>query len=177
MIPFFAIDLPANALAFFHFKFQIAAFEMIPIEFMTEGMLAYLEAIKVDERVEQFEPIGFESVWVLANLGSFLFFFALFPLRLLGLPCLSLLAKRWPRYLKRRKLCRNNMLWNWPIQTIRDSYIVLVMGSLINVSFVSWADTSDSLAAQINLVIAYVLVAFTVLYPILQQVCLFKNRH
>jgi len=99
MIPFFAITLPANALAFFHFKFQIVAFEMIPIEFMTEGMLAYLEAIKVDERAEQFEPIGFESVWVLSNLGSFMLFFALFPLRLLGIPILALLAKRWPRYL------------------------------------------------------------------------------
>ena len=68
------------------------------------------------------------------------------------------------------------MLWTWPIKTIRESYIVLAMGSLINISFVDWASTEDNGAARLNLVIAYFLCAFCVLYPAIQQGCLYKNK-
>ena len=178
LIPFFSIDLPANALAVFNFKLQIVAFEMIPVEFLTEIMEATMESIRINQRAEKFEPIGFESVWVLSSLGSFLLFFALFPIRLLiTLPCLSLLARRWPRFIQKRERVKSSLLWNWPISAIRESYIVIAMASLLNISFVKWADTSDSVWAQINLVIAYILCAFTVLYPLIQAGCLYKNRH
>ena len=51
------------------------------------------------------------------------------------------------------------------------------MGCLINMAFVDWANTSDTPAAILNLLIAYSLFAFVILYPAIQQGCLFKNRH
>ena len=83
MIPFFAISLPANALAFFAFMFQIVAFEMIPIEFITDDMESALEHIKINPKATQFESIGFESVWVISTLGSLILVFVLFPIRFL----------------------------------------------------------------------------------------------
>ncbi len=60
--------------------------------------------------------------------------------------------------------------------TIRESYIVLAMGSLINISFVDWASTENNEAARLNLMIAYLLCAFCIFYPLIQQGCLYKNK-
>ena len=97
MIPFFSITLPANALAVFSFFLQIVAFEMIPCEFIYEGMENALEGIEINPRAARFESIGFEGVWIIPNLGSLLLIIGLFPLRTLVLPCMRLLAKKWPK--------------------------------------------------------------------------------
>ena len=90
---------------------QIAAFEMIPVEFLTEDMAVALEAISVDPKAEKFEFIGFNGVWIIPNLGSMLLLIALFPFKLLLLPLISLLA----RHNRRMKIWRKRLgysLWN-----------------------------------------------------------------
>ena len=96
MIPFFSITLPANALAVFSFFLQIVAFEMIPCEFIYEGMENALESIEINPRAARFESIGFGGVWIMPNLGSLLLIIGFFPFRTLILPCMRLLAKKWP---------------------------------------------------------------------------------
>lgn len=89
---------------------------------------------------------------------------------------MSLLARN-SRKIKQRRKQQVYSFWNWPIETTRDSYIILVMGSLLNISFVKWNDVGDSSAAIVNLVFAYLLFAFLVIYPIAQACCLHRNRH
>ena len=149
---------------------------MIPVEFMTESMEAALESITVNPRAQKYEFIGFNGVWVIPNLGSLLLFIALFPIRLLQLPLLSLFAKKY-RQMKLRRQRLSYSLWNWPIVTTRESYIIIVMGSLLNISFVKWTSVSDEPVAIFNLTVAYILFAFTVVYPIIQACCLHRHRH
>lgn len=165
MIPFFAVKLPANSLAFFSFLLQIVSFEMIPCEFLYSEMEQPLSEIPVNERAERYESIGFDGVWIVINLGSFFLLLCLFPFRFLKLAILRLLERKWPQLKKHRKSARHELLWEWPIATIKESFIVIAMSCLINISFIKWESTEDNFAARLNLVIAYILCAFTILYP------------
>ena len=76
-MPLFKIVLPANIGVFFGYIITIASFDLIPIDnFVDEyGGLSPVEPIN-----ENFEAIGFESLYLLINLGTGLVFVLLFPI-------------------------------------------------------------------------------------------------
>ena len=80
-MPLFAITLPANTQVVFGALQQIAAFEMIPTDRFYSNML---DEIGSGEALEflfiRMESLGFETVWLLPNLGSLLLFLCLFPI-------------------------------------------------------------------------------------------------
>ena len=114
---------------------------MIPCEFLYSGMEESLGQINVDERAVKYESIGFDGVWILINLGSFFLLISLFPARFLKIPLIKFLERKWPQLRKYRKSAKHNLLWDWPISIIKESYIVIAMSSLINISFVEWDST------------------------------------
>ena len=80
---------------------QLAAFEMIPTDEIYDDMINELDKqeVKFDEELQdKFASQGFETVWLLPNLGSVTFFMCLFPIMigiLVIIFLLSLCNDRW----------------------------------------------------------------------------------
>ena len=75
-MPLFKIVLPATVGIFFGYIMQIASFDLIPIDNWLEehgGMTP------VDPINSNFEAVGFESMYILINLGTILVLILLFP--------------------------------------------------------------------------------------------------
>ena len=90
--------MPANAQAVFGTILQIAAFDMVPTDEAYSDMLSELErsSEQLDIVQQKMTYLGFETTWILPNLGSLLFFAGLYPLMFLLLACLTGLAKCCP---------------------------------------------------------------------------------
>ena len=74
--------MPANTLDFFGFVNEIAAFEFY--EGLSDDIYRVLDLETTEAFSEKFENLGYQSVLVLNNMGSMIFFF-------LGYPCFILL--------------------------------------------------------------------------------------
>ena len=87
MMPLFAIEMPASAMTIMGILLQVAAFDMIPTDSFYEDMLEKLETISADQDQDVLQQkmgdLGFDSSWMLPNLGSLLFFLGLYPLMLI----------------------------------------------------------------------------------------------
>ena len=73
MIPMFDVEMPANAQSVFGVLLKIAAFDMIPVEVLYEDMLEELESLEngfLDKLKIKMDGLGFDSIWILPNLGS-----------------------------------------------------------------------------------------------------------
>ena len=177
LMPFFNIILPASTQTVFDILLQIYAFDMMPCGPVFAHIEDSVAKIEINPRAERFGSIGFEGVWIIPNLGSFFILMAIFPLRCLALPCMSLLGRRWPRFLKRQRALKRSLISIWPIMTLSDNYTLMAMGSMLNISFVKWNNTSGTPLAILNLVVAYLLCSLILLYPAIQSGCLYINRH
>ena len=69
-------------------------------------------------------------------------------------------------------MLRDMVFWNWPIQFFNDSFIVIVINSLINIKYASW----EVEEAAINTGISYALLVLACIYPVLMQAFLYKRR-
>ena len=79
-MPLFKIDIPANVGMFFGYIIAIASFDLIPID---DYIDQYGGLTAVDPINDNFEAIGFKSLYVLINLGTMLIFILLFPILVL----------------------------------------------------------------------------------------------
>ena len=143
---------------------QIAAFEMIPTDKFYDDML---EAIGSGEALDflfvRMESLGFETVWLLPNLGSFLLFMCLYPMMIviwLTMICLGKL--RCASAQRREEQLRPTIFWNWPISFLRDSYIVIVICCLYNASHTSWSHP----LASLNSGLCYTILVLLIMYPL-----------
>ena len=81
MMPLLAVSMPANALTVFAILLKIAAFDMIPAEKMWKKMLDELEGLSSEEKdflQERMESSGFDTIWILPNLGSLVIFLGIY---------------------------------------------------------------------------------------------------
>ncbi len=90
--------------------------------------------------------MGFETIWLLPNLGSLLLFMAVYPL-LVGILILTtaLVKCGVERLETKREKLKNLLFWNWPIQFLKDSYIVIIMCCLYNLTNADWSSQGASL--------------------------------
>ena len=113
---------------------------MIQTEDFYKNMLVNLQDVSpYDSHIEKYERIlGLNSVWLLPSLGSLLLFMGFYPLMLIAYFLLFLLNKCWP-YVGRLKIkLKDIVFWNWPIQFLNESFIVIVINCLINIKYASW---------------------------------------
>ena len=181
-MPLFKISLPANAETIFAVLFAIAEFDMIPTDTLYEDMQENLEELNPPEDdylLAKMEPLGFDTVWFLSNLGSILIFFGLWLFFVALSALLSLLIRCTLccpsiRYrLKKWKLSvRKFTFWNWPITFVRDSYIVIAICSLYNAAYAQWLTKESVLNSGLSILI---LVVFLV-YPALLQLGLYQKQ-
>ena len=112
---------------------------MIPTDEFYKDMLSKLEDYEVKDMIqEKMERLGFESVWILPNLGSLLFFMGLFPLLLSVLALLAILHRICNICGQKCNRLSSFLFWNWPIAFLRDSYVVIAICSLYNLRYWSW---------------------------------------
>ena len=79
-MPLLKIELPALCGIFFSYLMKIASFDLIPIDNYLDE---HVDMTPRDPINNNFEAIGFESMYVIINLGSMLILFVLFPLLVL----------------------------------------------------------------------------------------------
>ena len=175
MMPLFAVNLPANTQSMFNVMFQIAAFDMIPTDDYYEEMLEKLGSSAIHDYLhEKMEVLGFDTNWLLPNLGSAILFFGLYPCMVayyLALKCLSEKCK--VKSCRRRRIAmRGVVFWNWPISFFRDSYVVIAICTIYNIKYARW--NPDEAATNSGL--AFALLGFLILQPLVLQLFLYCKR-
>ena len=165
--------MPANAQVIFGVLFQIASFDMIPTDDIYADMLAALETDdQPDVFMQKMDSFGFESIWLLPNLGSIIYFIGLFPILILIYVILYCCARCKKQCIKRRNRLRGFIFWNWPIQFLRDNFIVFIIASLYNIKHKSWRIEQASL----NTNTAYSIFGLLLLFQFVSQLFLYKRR-
>ena len=121
---------------------------------------------------QKMERLGFETVWILPNLGSLLFFMGLFPLLVAVLALLATLRCLCGICASQRDRLGSFLFWNWPIAFLRDSYVVIAICSLYNLRYRSW----HNLEASTNTGFASGFLFLLTAYPLLSQLFLYWRR-
>ena len=79
------------------------------------------------------ESAGFDTAWILPNLGSAVIFLGLYFLMIvIYLLMVCLVIRCIPKTEKRVQKMKSYLFWNWPIIFIRENYIVIVTCALYN---------------------------------------------
>ena len=91
-MPLFKVNLPANVGIFFGYIMMIASFDLVPVDsFVDEyGGMTPTEPIN-----ENFEAVGFESLYVLINLGTILILVIVFPILIIAERIMRRLKFAW----------------------------------------------------------------------------------
>lgn len=147
---------------------------MIPTDDIFSTMLERLAEEKnlFDENIrEKFESLGFETVWLVTNLGSVTFFAGLYLIMLAYLYLLKLLSKCSGNAYKRYRRLKPTVFWSWPINFLSENYLVITTCCLIQIQHRSWTNSVTSL----NTNLAILLMILLIVYPILIQ-CFLHNR-
>ena len=147
---------------------SIAEFDMIPTDEFYVDMQVNLETVdpEPDELQSKMEPLGFESVWIVSNLGSISIIFGIFVLLLLVVLILDLIVSVCPccpciSFINRkRRSLRYFTMWNWPISFLRDSYSVIAICCLYNVAYASHANREASLNSGLAIAILFCMVVY-----------------
>ena len=147
---------------------------MIPTDQFYEKFMNTLMDEDEDKELFQvkMEDLGFESTWLLPNLGSLLFFMGLFPLIIVLLAIISCIARFWNKCKQGQYNLSGFVFWNWPITYLTDSYVVIQICCLYNIQNQSWHNQ----AAQVNSGLSWSLFGLLLLYPALMQWYLYSKR-
>lgn len=175
-MPLFAISAPANAQAVFTVLLSVAAFDMIPTDFisdsMQEGGLSEVPSNHLLSSIsEKLESLGFDSTLLIPNLGSILLFAGQQVLIMICLVLVNKLIKCCPNSCKDRSF-GHSYFWSRPIEFLQTQYSVVAICCIVNMTAISWATDIQS----INSASAITLSAFMVLYPLGMQLFLFCKR-
>ena len=120
--------MPANAGIYFNLLMQVAAFEFLQTE---EFYFDMLDGAETKALSHNFEVIGFDSIWFMNNMGFMGICLLLFPVMYLIRPILSCCEGN-RRVSKIRSYLHVNLYWSMPLRFLIESYIIIVLCSLIN---------------------------------------------
>ena len=148
---------------------------MIPTDKFYDNMLDKLgEGSAVDVLFARMNSFGFETIWLLPNLGSLLLFMGLYPLMTILWLFTVILVKLGCNSMERRRIFLSKVIfWNWPISFLKDSFIVVIMCCLYNLVYADWSISM----AKLNTGLSALFLVLLILYPALMQLFLYKKRH
>ena len=89
MIPLFHISLPSNMATIFQIIVKIATFDIIPTQWLFD-LIFNVE--HTDPLSANFEIMGFDSLWIVQNLGEVFLITLSIPFFILTLPILKLIG-------------------------------------------------------------------------------------
>ena len=117
--------------------------------------------------------LGFDTIWVLPNLGSLQLFLGVFPLIIAIYLLMTCLAKSCaPTVRQRQKKMRSFVFWRWPLGFLKDNYTVIAICSMYNMRYASWGIPE----ARLNSTISLSLLILLSIYPFAQQAFLYIKR-
>ena len=132
-MPLFAVNLPPNANYFFGFIMTIASFDILPTDSFYNDYFDMTQSLPISDH---FESLGFNSQYLLYNLGSLI-------IGILSIPFFALIVllmkpfRRCSDKIHRQHILLSRYLyWGHFITVFRESYTILVICSLINVTHV-----------------------------------------
>ena len=151
-LPLIKIVLPANAGFLFDQLMKIAAFDPFDTTPYWEALLSLDPTVPVDQN---FEALGYESLYFLQNLGSLAIFFAAYFVALVFLLlCKCLCCCECCRWIIDR--LSRNLLFGPLINLISGSYTAVIVSCMIHVQHMCWnsyGEITQSLATIFFLVL------------------------
>ena len=135
LMPLFKINLPANAGLFFKQIMQIAAFDIVEIG---EPLDKLLDLEPTDPINENFEAVGFESIYLLNNMGSMAIAYTIWTVCALCAKILKCFVYHSKRARKAYNYLRKKVFYNSLISLILESYSLIAVCCLINMGFISF---------------------------------------
>ena len=165
MLPLTKVTLPANARIFFESIFQIAAFDFYDLnDFWHEK----LNIEPTEPFNDNFNELGFESRYMLNNMGTMFFFILLYPV-LYTLQRLISLCKKCNKPADRthRKL-KKMLFYRLPITVMIESYGILAICCLLALPVIDF--TSSGLAVQSSICLFFLIFILTVPYYLIRYV-------
>lgn len=161
MMPLFQVVLPANAGLFFKAVMSIAAFDFYDF---TDAVHMLFEVEPTDPIDSHFEAIGFESQYLLVNMGSLFIGYIFYAMMLFFItPTARCCKKKCNCCVKFSKKTRRDTYWGSLLTLLNESYVILTVCVLINIRIFSLE--SRGLAAM-SFLSAFFL-AFLILVPII----------
>lgn len=138
MLPLFNLATPANTQMFFGYLMQIAAFDMLPVDYLYD---LYIEDTP-DPLNNNFEAEGYETTYIIYNLGSLIIAVVSWPILTILYCILSCCAPWQPGNIrktctKRKEKLRKTLFFAQPLITYTESYSVMCICALISTRFVS----------------------------------------
>jgi len=157
-MPLLNVTLPANAAVFFRGLMTFAAFDIID----TSPYLNYLLALNPSEPVNNnFEALGFESIFLLHNVGSLIFAFLFYPLAIVTMLLLKKMtsserAQEWASSMA------SHLFYGFLITTLTESYALLAVSSLINLNNLQWTSFGFFTQSSATLLFSVLIVGYPV---------------
>jgi hypothetical protein len=166
-MPLFKIKLPPNAGSYFGFIMQIAAFDILP----TDDFYAdYTNIEETDPINENFDSVGFSSLFFLYNLGSMAVAIISLPLFALLIVIIKPFRCNSRVYRFHNKL-RKYMIFGHPITVFCETYTVIAISSLINIKNASYETAGN----KTSTVLAVIFCALCSLLPVVFGIILMKK--
>ena len=136
LLPLFKVNIPANALLLFNKIMEIAAFDIIEIN---DPLNKLLDLEPTGPYRPNFDAVGFESIYLLNNLGALNFAYLawlLAALTILLLKCRVVEESETAR--KMRSKLSGKIFFNPLISVFLESYSLLAVCCFINISYISF---------------------------------------
>ena len=176
MIPLFKLKPPEDVINFFEILKTIAAFDIVPDEWLyyTYGVLLDLDEDDVPDPLnKEFEGLGFETMWSVHNLGSLAIFLSFFPIGVV----LDLLLRPLKKKSKKARIIQHkissSIYWNSTIRLMIESYPILLVVSLVNAVDLRWDQFGTKFISSITLFFLTV----CILFPFVTSAFLYFNFH
>ena len=135
---------------------SIAAFELIETKALYDTIL---DLPHTEPLSPNYEAVGFESLLIIYNLGS-ITFFTIAALLLMGI-MLSIQDKEFSvKTTKILRPVRRMLFWNLPIRFLNESFLVLLIGCLINLSHISFYTYSEAINSSIVFIVLISIIVF-----------------
>lgn len=136
MLPLCKVVLPINAAKFFKSISEIAAFEVYDMNDAYHGMLSIPPT---DPFSDNFEELGFESKYILNNMGVMVFFYLLYPVFLIIYSIMFRYCRTSNRCKKFQKSYREQIYWKAIIIVVYESYAIVAMSCFIGLPILDFS--------------------------------------
>ena len=156
--------LPSSAATFYKSIFTIAAFDMYDMNGFYRDLLDVPDNGPYNENFEEF---GFESQYILSNMGTMILFYIVYPLLILVQKCLHRCRNVCNCAKKNSRKLRSGLYFSLLLTTIFESYSLIILTCLIAlqvISFDSWG-----LAVQSVTCLAFTLSFLTLPFFLMQK--------
>jgi len=159
------VEVPSETQYYFKLILRVSAFDPINMD----GLYDLLMGLENDPVSTNFEALGYESAFIIRNMGSLCLIILLMPViyfttrGVLSLICCGSTAcqntaHRW------KFLIKQAIKWNGLIEFVNDIYLVVAITSFINLR--NLESQEHSVASTINYVVAILACAMVICFPL-----------